>query len=282
MKIIVAKRAGFCFGVRRAINLALNLSKKRNNVYTIGPIIHNPQVVRKLEEQGIKMCDNLAEIKNGSVIIRAHGIPKQLLKKIQQKRYHLKIFDATCPFVTKSKKYAQTLAKKNYRVIIIGNPDHPEIKYIISYLPENSIVLNSVSDIKKLVFCKKIGIISQTTQSPKNFIKIASQLLGFSNEFKIFNTICPDAINRQNETVKLAKSCDIILVIGGKNSANTRRLFTISKKIRKETYYVENADEIKNKWLKNVDSAGIVAGASTPDWIIEEVVNRLRRLEIRN
>ena len=274
MKIIIAKNSGFCFGVLRAIKIALNISKKYRNVYTIGPIIHNPQVIEKLENKGIKVIRKLPDIKSGCLIIRAHGVPKRTLN--EAKRKEIKIFDATCPFVTRSKNYAVKLVKEGYRMVIIGDPEHPEIKYILSYLPKNSIVLNSPKDARKLIFSKKIGVITQTTQSPENFIKIASGVLKYSSEIKIHSTICPDAINRQNEAVKLAGRCDVMLVLGGKNSANTKRLATISKKIQKKTYHIEIADEIKGSWFKNAECVGIVSGASTPDWIIKEVGNKIK------
>ncbi|HAM39240.1 MAG: 4-hydroxy-3-methylbut-2-enyl diphosphate reductase [Elusimicrobia bacterium RIFOXYC2_FULL_34_12] len=275
MKIIVAKNSGFCFGVRRAIDLAKNFSKNIGNIYTIGPIIHNPQVVDKLEKSGIKVIKRLSDVKNGHIVIRAHGIPKKVLNDIKKKG--MKVLDATCPYVTRSKKYIEELAKEGYKVVIIGNPNHPEIKYIASYAPKDKVILISLGDIKrKIKFSKKIGIITQTTQSPENFINIVSKLLSYSNEFKIFNTICPDAINRQNEAVNLSKKSDVMIIIGGKNSANTKRLTAISKKIQPKTYHIETSGEIKDKWLKGAKITGIVAGASTPDWIITDVVDRIK------
>lgn len=280
MKIIVAKNSGFCFGVRRAINIALNFSKKSGNVYTIGHIIHNPQVVEKLEGRGVKVIQKLSDIKTGSIIIRAHGIPKKTFDEAKKKG--IKVLDATCPYVTRSKNYAEKLAKEGYEIVIIGNPKHPEIKYIFSYLPRDTVILKTNSDIKKMIFSPKIGIITQTTQSPENFIKIASGLLSYSNEFKIFNTICPDAINRQKEAMKLARQCDVMIVLGGKNSANTKRLAAISKKIQKKTFHIETAEKIKSKWLKNARCTGIVAGASTPDWIIKEAIEKIKKLGNKN
>ncbi|MFH0947396.1 MAG: 4-hydroxy-3-methylbut-2-enyl diphosphate reductase [Elusimicrobiota bacterium] len=276
MKIIIAKNSGFCFGVRRAIDIALNISEKSDDVYTVGPIIHNPQVVEDLKGKGIQVIQKLSDIKNGSIIIRAHGVPKKTLD--EAKRMGITVLDATCPFVTRSKNHAEKLVREGYKIVIIGNPNHPEIKYIFSYLPKNTVILKTNKDIKKLKFAPKIGIITQTTQSPENFIKIASGLLGYSNEFKIFNTICPDAINRQKEAMKLARKCDVMLVLGGKNSANTKRLAAISKKIQKKTYHIEKAEEIKSKWFGNAKCVGIVAGASTPDWIIKEAVGKIRRI----
>lgn len=276
MKIIIAKNSGFCFGVRRAINIALEVSKKSDNVYTIGPIIHNPQVVAELENKGIKVIRKLTDIKTGRIIIRAHGMPKKTLD--EAKKEGIKILDATCPFVTRSKNYAEKLVEEGYKIVIIGNPKHPEIKYIFSYLPRDTVILKINKDIEKLKFIPKIGIITQTTQSPENFIKIAAGLLSYSNEFKIFNTICPDAINRQKEAIKLAKKCDVIFVLGGKNSANTKRLSTISKKVQKKTYHIEKAEEIKTAWFKNVKCVGIVAGASTPDWIIKDAVEKIKEI----
>jgi len=277
MKIIIANNSGFCFGVRRAIDLALSFSKKVGEVYTIGPIIHNPQVVKKLANDGIKVAKRISDIKeNDNVVIRAHGVPKKTLELLQKKNMH--ILDATCPYVTRSKKYAEELSKEGYRVVILGNPKHPEIKYISSYVPENKVLLKGEGDIKKVGFPKKLGIITQTTQSPENFRNIASMLLNCSNEFKIFNTICPDAINRQKEAQRLAKKSDLILIIGGKNSANTVRLAAISKKIQPKTYHIEESSELKKEWFRGAGTVGIVTGASTPQWIIEDVVEKVKIL----
>ena len=151
MKVIIAKNSGFCFGVRRAINLALNLSKKLGNVYTIGPIIHNPQVVEKLEKSGVMVVQKLADIplKRGvNVVIRAHGVPKKTLEKAKERG--IKVLDATCPYVTRSKNYAEKLAKEGYCVVIIGNPHHPEMKYIVSYAPKDSVILKTVDEVENI------------------------------------------------------------------------------------------------------------------------------------
>ena len=277
MKIVIAKNSGFCFGVRRAIDLAISFSKKVGNVYTIGPIIHNPQVVEKLAAEGIKVARRIGDLENkSSVVIRAHGVPKKMLELLKKK--NARILDATCPYVTRSKKYAEELSKEGYRVVILGNPKHPEIKYISSYIPGNKVLLKTEGDVKKVGFSRKLGIITQTTQSPENFIKIASMLLNYSNEFKVFNTICPDAINRQKEAQRLAERSDLMLIIGGKNSANTVRLAAISKKIQPRTYHIEESKEIEKSWFKKARNVGVVTGASTPQWIIENVVGKIREL----
>ncbi|OQA91628.1 MAG: 4-hydroxy-3-methylbut-2-enyl diphosphate reductase [Elusimicrobia bacterium ADurb.Bin231] len=280
MKIIVAKNSGFCFGVRRAINLAINLSEKVGRVYTIGPIIHNPQVVEELFKDGIIAARNhLTEIKGKNVVIRAHGIPLDVLNYLCSKK--MKILDATCPYVTRSKSYAEELMRDGYTVAIIGNPDHPEIKYIHSYVPGNSIILKSPEDVKKIKFLKKIGVITQTTQSPENFIEITKKLLHCSNEFKIFNTICPDAIKRQKETEELSAKSDLMIIIGGKNSANTQRLAVISRKKLSETHHIETAGELKKHWFRGVKTVGIVTGASTPDKSIKDVVDTLKKFGLQ-
>ncbi len=279
MKIIIADNSGFCFGVRRAIDLALSFSKKVGEVYTIGPIIHNPQVVRKLEAEGIRVARRAGDIrKNENVIIRAHGVPKKTLRILEGKG--TRILDATCPYVTRSKKYAEELSKEGYRVVIIGNPKHPEIKYISSYVPDNKVLLKSYPDAEKVGFSKKLGVITQTTQSPENFRKIVSKLLKYSNEFKIFNTICPDAINRQKEAQRLAKKTGLMLIIGGRNSANTVRLAAISKKIQAKTHHIEEPKDLKKEWFKNVRAVGIVTGASTPQWLIESVVEKIKNFDL--
>jgi 4-hydroxy-3-methylbut-2-enyl diphosphate reductase len=277
MKITVAKNSGFCFGVRRAIEQAVGFSRQHGDVYTIGPIIHNPQVVEELDKKGIRVADEIKDIGCKNVVIRAHGIPRKTLAILEKKKF--RILDATCPYVTRAKEHAERLASEGYKVVIIGNPEHPEIKYISSYLPAGSIILRSAEDVAGMKYYPKLGVITQTTQSQENFVRIASLLINYSGEFKIFNTICPDATKRQQEAETLAARNDVMIIIGGKNSANTVRLAAISKKIRPRTYHIETSDELKMERFRNVSKVGIVTGASTPEWIINEVVEWLKNVE---
>uniref|UniRef100_A0A7C3NDT3 4-hydroxy-3-methylbut-2-enyl diphosphate reductase n=1 Tax=candidate division WOR-3 bacterium TaxID=2052148 RepID=A0A7C3NDT3_UNCW3 len=283
MKIVVAKNSGFCFGVKRAMKIIDDLEKfsKEKPLYTLGPIIHNPQVVDSLEEKGIFPLEDVSKVKKGSLILRTHGVEKKLLDKI--KRKNIKYIDATCPFVANAHNYVKKLFKEGYLVVIFGEKDHPEILAINSQIDNKGIVVEKKEDVKKIFNLKdrKIGVISQTTQSLEKFKEIVCELMDNFKEIYVVNTICNATSLRQNSAVEVAKKVDLMLVIGGKNSGNTKRLFQICYALNKNTFHIETYKEIesfKEKVLKS-KSVGLVAGASTPDWIIDEVVNFLKKID---
>ncbi len=277
-EIVIVKGAGFCFGVKRAIDIAFDIAKKYNSgVFTLGPIIHNPQVVEKLKEMGVFPIENVSE-KNDikTLIIRAHGIPKEKLNQLKLLGYE--IIDATCPFVKKAQRIAEKLSSEGYQVIIIGDKEHPEVKGIHSYAGQNAIVINSENI---PILNKKIGIIQQTTQPFMKVKEIMKKIINSLNEFeeiRIFNTLCNFTSRRLEATEKVAKNVDLMIVVGGKNSANTNQLASLCKKIGVKTYHIEDPKEIKKNWITPVKKIGITAGASTPDWIIEKVIDRVKRL----
>ncbi len=283
MKIVVAKNSGFCFGVKRAMKIIDDLEKfsKEKPLYTLGPIIHNPQVVDSLKEKGIFPLEDVSKVKKGSLILRTHGVEKKLLDKI--KRKNIKYIDATCPFVANAHNYVKKLFKEGYLVVIFGEKDHPEILAINSQIDNKGIVVEKKEDVKKIFNLKdrKIGVISQTTQSLEKFKEIVCELMDNFKEIYVVNTICNATSLRQNSAVEVAKKVDLMLVIGGKNSGNTKRLFQICYALNKNTFHIETYKEIesfKEKVLKS-KRVGLVAGASTPDWIIDEVVNFLKKID---
>ncbi len=279
-KIIVVKSAGFCFGVRRAIEMAFAAAQENTkSVYTLGPIIHNPQTVQKLYEAGVKVItqEDIPNITNGIVIIRSHGIPPQLEKQLY--KYNITILDATCPFVKKAQNYAQELNKEGYQIILIGEPNHPEVKSILGYAGEKAIVVHSKVDLDYTKLQNRIGIVVQTTQSFQNFIEIINNILGYIHELKIYNTICNATATRQDETLEVAKKVDLMIVVGGYNSANTTRLTELCRKQGNATYHIETADEIKLEWFDDdINIIRITAGASTPEWIINNVKKRIEEI----
>ncbi len=277
MYIKVASNAGFCFGVQRAVDIAFNLgSQYPNRVFTLGPIIHNPQVVNELEKNSVHMAENIEEIKSGIMIVRSHGLPPRVIEEAKNKG--LEVVDATCPFVKKVQTYAMSLKKEGYRVLLIGDKGHPEVIAIRGYINKNIIICQSEKELPLLNIPKKLGIVAQTTQDYKNFKRIISRLLDDVSELKIYNTICDSTIVRQKSAVKLARNVDIMLVIGGKNSANTNRLAHICRSINPRTYLIETSDELKTEWFVNVNKLGITAGASTPKWIIEKIIEKIKIL----
>lgn len=278
MEIILVEPVGYCYGVERALNIAHKaLQSENTNIYTLGPIIHNPQVVEELKKEGIKITENLEGVDIGTIIIRAHGIDPKKIRKAKEIGH--KIIDATCPFVKINQNRASQLIKEGYFLIVIGEKKHPEILGILAKADGPSIVIESESDCKKLPDVKRVGVITQTTQSIENFISIASYLLRKYNEIKIFNTICDETIKRQNSTKDIAKKVDLMLIIGGKNSANTLRLAEICKKINKNSYHIETSKEIKKEWLNGVKKVGISGGASTPEWLINKVIKVIKKLK---
>lgn len=274
MEIIIAKMAGFCFGVKRAIDIAFQIAnEKRKGVYTLGPIIHNPQVVEMLKEKGIIPIEDIKAKKDiRALIIRTHGIPLYLSKEISS--MGCEIIDATCPFVKKAQYYAKLLMEEGYQVVILGEKNHPEVRGLMSYANDDVIVVDSKTPLPKLK--SRVGIVVQTTQSLVALKKVLSDALEHANEIKVYNTICNSTALRLKETEKMARKVDVMLVVGGKNSANTTQLTKLSKSLSVPTHHIETSSEIKKEWIKNAKKLGITAGASTPEWIIKEVEKRIR------
>jgi len=272
MEIRVVKSAGFCFGVKRAVDMAFKAaSEAKGKVCTYGPIIHNPQVVESLKEKGIQWIEEINEDVD-SILIRTHGIPKQLYDDLEKKK--INIIDATCPFVKKAQEYAKLLKKEGYQIVILGDEGHPEVVGIKSYAGDDAVVVNSSQDIPRLK--KKVGVVVQTTQPIEALQRLLLEIIKTTRELKVYNTICNSTANRLKETEALATEVDVMLVLGGRNSANTRQLAKRCQAIGVKTYHIESAEELKEEWFSGIKTVGITAGASTPDWIIEEVVEKLQ------
>ncbi len=276
MDIFLADKAGFCFGVKRAINTAFEAVDK-TRVYCLGPLIHNPQEVDRLSRAGVSTIDDFTVLSPGdTLIIRSHGVPPRVLSKARD--MGLTIIDLTCPFVGKAQRFAEALHKEGYQVIVVGEKKHPEVQSILGYAGENAIVIESADDVGNVKLQGRIGVVAQTTQSYGNFSEIVLTLLRISKELKVFNTICSSTKERQEAARVLARQVDLMLVVGGRNSANTSRLADLCRKEGKPTYHIEVAEEVKSEWLKGVNKVGVTAGASTPDWIVEGVINKLKHI----
>lgn len=280
MKIILAKRAGFCFGVKRATQMAFEAAGMDKKTYTLGPIIHSPQVVNKLEEMGVKVLKNLDAMDSGTIIIRSHGVAAHEIDEAQTKK--LEIVDATCPFVKKAQEHVKSLSDSGYSVIVVGDADHPEVQGIVSYGGEKVVVVGSGDEVKQLPKMNKIGVVAQTTQSFENLRNVVSECLLRGGEIRVFNTICDATAVRQEEAKELARQVDCMLVVGGFNSANTRRLAEVCTELQPRTHHIETAEEIDSSWFEGVERVGVTAGASTPKWIIDEVVARIESLNKMN
>ena len=276
MEVILADKAGFCFGVQRAISTAFKAKAEGDGkVYCLGPLIHNPQEVSRLRDAGVETVEDFSGLRSGdSLIIRSHGVPPAVLAGAREKG--LTIIDLTCPFVAKAQQHAQSLSSEGYRVVVVGEKKHPEVQSILGYAGENSVVVERPEDIDQLNLQGRLGVVAQTTQSYGNFSEIVLRLLRLSNELKVFNTICSSTKERQDATRVLASRVDVMIVVGGRNSANTGRLVSLSREAGKPTYHVEVVDEIRSEWLTGARTVGVTAGASTPGWVIDAVVERLK------
>lgn len=274
MKVLIAEKCGFCHGVRSAISMAEEtLEGACGAVCSLGPIIHNLDEVERLAKAGLRTVENIGEIQSGTVIIRSHGAAPAQIAKLRNKG--LDIVDATCVLVKRVQHIAGDLEKEGYQVVIVGEENHPEVQAVMG-CAKDVVVIADESDLAKLPRKGKLGIICQTTQEPEHFGNMLGAIGRRSfGELKVINTLCHEAIKRQESAVRLCKEVDVMFVLGGLSSANTRRLAELCKKYNNETFYLQNWAELDTKVLLNKTVAGVTAGASTPDWIIKEFVSNL-------
>lgn len=274
MEVIRPKHTGFCFGVRRAIErVTREVGRGHGKIYTLGPIIHNPQTVNMLKEQGVIPVEDLSQVEDdGTVVFRTHGIKKEEEAYIREKG--LKNIDATCPFVKRVRKYAVYLRKHGYKVVIAGDKNHPEVKSVLSYLDNDGIVLRESCSIE----LRKVGVVSQTTLDWETFKCVVAGLLDGAEEVRAYDTICRSTRERQREVVEIAGLVDVMLIVGGKNSANTAKLYEIAKKVQQRTYHIEAESDIHSEWFSGIRKVGLTGGSSTPDSIIDSLDRRLKNL----
>ncbi len=277
LEIKLAKNYGFCFGVERAIEIAEN----SKDATTIGPLIHNNEEINRLKENFNVLTSNNIDELNGvkKAIIRTHGITKTDFEEL--KKTDIELIDATCPFVTKPQEIAEEMSSYGYKVIIFGDANHPEVKGVKSYAVNQPVVVMSVEELKKLNIKQKVAVISQTTRKISEFQKIVNYLVREVKEVRVFNTICNATFDNQDAARELSQEADVMIVIGGKNSSNTKQLLSISLENCQDSYLIENESELDKKWFKNKKMCGITAGASTPDWIIEKIVETIREFSVQ-
>ncbi|WP_026766021.1 4-hydroxy-3-methylbut-2-enyl diphosphate reductase [Selenomonas ruminantium] len=271
MEVILADYLGFCYGVKRAVTIAQENASADGTSSTLGPIIHNPQVVERLKTQGVGTVDALAEMDKGTVIIRSHGVGPEIYEEAE--RRGLNLVDATCPHVKKAQLSAKKLADSSCKVVIVGEKKHPEVHSIFEWSGGKAVVVETEEEAEALDSCAKLGVVCQTTFSGDKFKSIVTRLLDKSRDVHIQRTICTATDQRQKAALELAAKVDMMLVIGGKNSANTTRLAQICAE-KCLTYHIETAEELQDEWFDKIEKIGITAGASTPDWIIKEVYKK--------
>ena len=280
MKVLVAEKCGFCHGVRNAISVAektLAHQKRGNPVYSLGPIIHNKDEVERLAKVGLQTVDKVEQIRSGTALIRSHGAAPEQIARLEEKG--LSIVDATCILVKRVQHIAKELEKDGYKVVIIGDEDHPEVQAVMG-CARDVVVIADENDLHKLPQNVRLGIVCQTTQSPEHFGKMLGAIgQGRFSELKVINTLCKEAIKRQESAVELCKRVDIMFVLGGLESANTRRLAELCKKYNSETFHLQNWNELDKSIFLGKNIAGVTAGASTPEWIIAEFVKNLEAFD---
>lgn len=274
MKIELASSYGFCFGVKRAIKIAENAG----DAATIGPLIHNNEEINRLEKNyNVKTLEGIDELKDEKkAIIRTHGITKNDLAEL--KKTDIKVIDATCPFVTKPQQICEKMSEEGYDVVIFGDMHHPEVKGVKSYAKGNVYVVLEESELEDIKFKQKVALVSQTTRKVEKFMQIANYLMLHVKELRVFNTICNATFENQEAAKNLAKRADVMIIIGGKNSSNTKQLYLISKNFCEDSYLIESEEELERSWFEGKNLCGISAGASTPDWIIQKVVDRIKKV----
>jgi 4-hydroxy-3-methylbut-2-enyl diphosphate reductase len=273
IQVLKTDQIGFCFGVKRAISKVLKaLEKNGEKIYTLGPLVHNPQVVATLEEKGVIPVDNVREVEKGVICYRSHGIEKKEEEKIREKG--LVAIDAVCPFVKKVRTRALYLKKQGYTVVIVGDEKHPEVKSVLSYLDNDGIVMQHPRPIE----ARKIGVVCQTTQDLETLKQVVAGLMDQAEEIRVYNTICESTFLRKKQAVDLAGRVDVMLVVGGRSSSNTTKLYHMVKKVQPNSYHVETEDDVRPEWLSNIEKVGITGGTSTPDVMIERVERLVKNL----
>ncbi len=276
MEIIIAENSGLCYGVKRALDMAKSTRRRRSGkVLTLGELIHNPQVIAELEDQGIHSTEGPESVDVGTIIIRSHGVAPEVYRALKKKK--IEIIDATCPIVKKIQNLVARLAKKGTEIVIVGNHRHPEIRGLVGYGGRKCRIVENEAQARDLPHRGKRAVLAQSTQDLFVFGRVVAALLEKTAELEVFNTICRSTRIRQKSTSDLASRVDVLFIVGGKNSSNTNRLYEISRRILKNTHFIENAGQIAPRLLKGAASIGISGGASTPPEAITEVVARIRK-----
>ena len=274
MKIQLASSYGFCFGVKRAIRIA----EEHQGSKTYGPLIHNKDEINRLKEGfNIGLAEKLDDVApNDSIVIRTHGIPKQELAQLKAEEHE--IIDATCPYVTTPQNIVAQMSEKGYSIVIFGDKNHPEIKGVVSYAkdPRNAFIVANEQELAGLPILSKVAVVAQTTRKPEDYLKVVNALVLSHKEVRVFNTICNATFENQDAAAVLAKDADVMIVIGGKHSSNTKQLHSICLTYCDDSYLIENERELESEWFQGKSLCGISAGASTPDWIVQNVIDGIQ------
>ena len=282
MKVLLADEYGFCFGVERAVEMVEEALSEGDTVRALGPLIHNDQEMSRLAAQGVATISEPVQIQRGeTAVIRAHGVTPQVEQELREKAS--KVVDATCPFVTKVQKLASRAAAEDRHVIVVGNPDHPEMVGVFGYAPEHTFVVRDVAEVAGLPTLKNPLVVSQTTIKLQNFFDVAEAVKQKTEgETQVVNTICSATRDRQDAARALAGEVDAFYIIGGRHSSNSRKLLAVCLEQCEKSFLIETGDEINLEDLRGVETVGVTAGASTPNWLIEQITKRLEEIGMEN
>ena len=277
MEILIVEEGGFCFGVRRALEMAHDAIARERLTATLGPLIHNPQVVEQLRQQGVRVVEDIAQLDPGdTVILRTHGCSPDVHDQAQKRG--VTVLDATCPFVTRAQREAQRLSDEGWQVLILGEPEHPEARSITEHTGGRAVIVEGPQDLQDLKLTDRVAVVCQTTQRIGDLNALVVALLPHVRALTVSNTICDATTQRQEASLALAGQVDVMIVIGGYHSANTTRLAQICSEVNSRTYHIERAHELQHQWIAGADRIGITAGASTPESAISDVYNALKQI----
>ena len=276
MRVEVAKHAGICYGVERALRLAEEASESGSDVHTLGPLIHNPQAVAALRDKGVEVAKSLDDVGGGTLVIRSHGVEPSIIEEALSRG--LDVVDAPCPHVSKAHEAAAELSREGYIVVIVGEADHPEVEGILAHANGEAIVVSSADELPERLGGRKIGIVVQTTQSPRRLAQVVEAILPRASELRVYNTICSATSKRQQSAEELAETVDVMVVVGGHNSGNTTRLVQICDEVNSHVHHVETPDDLDPAWFEGATSVGVTAGASTPDEQMQAVIRAIEAI----
>jgi 4-hydroxy-3-methylbut-2-en-1-yl diphosphate reductase len=277
MRVEVAKYAGVCYGVERALKLAEEAAVAGGVVHTLGPLIHNPQAVGALRDRGVIVANTLDDAPEGTLVIRSHGVDPAIIDDARAKG--LDVVDATCPHVSKAHEAAEELKRGGYTVVIVGEADHPEVEGIMAHAGGEALVVSTAAELPERLPSRRVGIVVQTTQSLSRLREVVDAILQRASEVRVFNTICSATGKRQQSAQELAENVDVIVVVGGHNSGNTTRLADICLAVNPRVHHVETADELEPSWFEGAQTVGVTAGASTPDEQMQGVIRAIEAME---
>jgi 4-hydroxy-3-methylbut-2-en-1-yl diphosphate reductase len=276
MRVQVARYAGICYGVERALNLAAEAAQRDAVVHTLGPLIHNPQAVAALRERGVEVATSLDDVPEGTLVIRSHGVTPAIIAEAVSKGLH--VVDATCPHVNKAHEAAEQLKLGGYSIVIVGEAEHPEVEGIMAHAGGEALVVSSAEELPEKMPSRRVGVLVQTTQSLSRLSAVVTALIPRAAELRVFNTICSATSKRQQSAEELAATVDVMVIVGGHNSGNTTRLAEICSAVNDRVHHVETAEDLDPAWFEGAESVGVTAGASTPDEQMQGVIRAIEAM----